>query len=224
MQRFAPEEETVNYSSAVAAFCLDVMVQQKDLMSARERIKMDRETGKTLEEQLQSMKKLTAGNLFKTGNVHVGKTVFQARKQNVEAAARVHRQKYEKKRQEHEAMVIAAEELLATGVDPNNPKTIKETKILLAPFRRTGDKALPKHKKEIIELYFSLRNRLPLVFDDQELVDESGVLDNGEVDIDNTEEEEEEHYEDNLFDNQRDALDAMLTLGYDAPNYETAAI
>ena len=75
-------------------------------------------------------------------------------------------------------------------------------------------------------MYFSLRNRLPLVFDDfnQELVDESGVLDNGEVDIDNNEEEEEEQYEDNLFENQRDALDAMLTLGYDAPNYETAAI
>ena len=47
---------------------------------------------------------------------------------------------------------------------------------------------------------------------------------NREINFDNTEEEEEEHYEDNLFDNQRDALDAMLTLGYDAPNYETAAI
>ena len=180
MQRFTPEEETLNYSSGVAAFFLDVMVQQEDLMSACERIKMDRETGKTLEEQLQAMKKLTAGNLFKTGNVRVGKTVFQARKQNAEAA-RVDRQKYEKKRQEQEAMVIAAEELLATGVDPNNPKTIKNTKILLAPFKRKGKKALWKHKKDLIALWFTLRNRPPLVFDDfnQELVDESGILDNG---------------------------------------------
>ena len=50
------------------------------------------------------------------------------------------------------------------------------------------------NKKDLLALYFSLHNRLPLVFDDfnQELVDESGVLDNGELDIDNNEEEEED--------------------------------
>ena len=126
--------------------------------------------------------------------MRVGKTVFQARKQNVEAAAREDRQRYEKKRQEHKAMVTAAEELLATGVDPNNPKTIKHLKILLAPFKRKGNKALPKHKNDIFALWYTLRHRPPLVFNDfnQELdVYESGVLENG-VDIDTNEEEEQE--------------------------------
>ena len=121
----------MNYSSGVATFCLDVMVQQEDLTSARKRIKMDRETWKTLEERLQATKKLTAINLFKIGNVRVRKTVFQAWKQNVEAAAREDQQRYKKKRQEHNAMVTAAKEILATSVDPNNPKTIKHIKILV---------------------------------------------------------------------------------------------
>ena len=43
------EREIFNFSSGMATFCIDEIVQNQDLMSARERIKSDREKGKILE-------------------------------------------------------------------------------------------------------------------------------------------------------------------------------
>ena len=72
--------------SGISAWCLDNIVRQEDLMSAHKRIKNDAGKEKTLEEQLQEMKNIAGGKLFKMGNICVGKTVFQVRKENSEKA------------------------------------------------------------------------------------------------------------------------------------------
>ena len=48
--------ETLNFSKGTAAWCLEAIVTNNDLMEARGRIKKNREEGKLLTEQMQELK------------------------------------------------------------------------------------------------------------------------------------------------------------------------
>ena len=72
---------TANFNSGVAAWCLDTIVKDHDVNTARGRIWMDREDGKTLKEKLVESKQITAGRLFKADSCRIGQIIFDIHKQ-----------------------------------------------------------------------------------------------------------------------------------------------
>ena len=44
-------------------------------------------------------------------------------------------------------------------MNPDNPKTIKQIKILIAPYKQKEDGALPVHKSPLLQYYHSIRRR-----------------------------------------------------------------
>ena len=78
---------SLNFDTGTSAFCLDAIVKQQQLQTARERIKSEKATGDTMATRLQSAKRVTAGICFNSGTAKFGKDVFQICKDNEEKKA-----------------------------------------------------------------------------------------------------------------------------------------
>ena len=94
-------------------------------MTARERIKGDRDAGKSYKDELKEMKHITGGKLFKVGQVRIGKSIFQVHQENHKREQEDARKKRTKENQEYSACVAAASDLLASGVNPETKITLK---------------------------------------------------------------------------------------------------
>ena len=81
---------TPNFTTGVAAWCLDTIVKDQDLYAARGRIKKNREEGKLLKEKLIESKKITVGCLFKADSCRIGKTIFDLHKDFVKWVYSLH--------------------------------------------------------------------------------------------------------------------------------------
>ena len=79
------EKKIVNFSGGTAAFCLDKMVSQHDLMATREHNAENQDERLTMAEKLKKMKSITAGQLFKAMGCHIGKDIFNIHKENIDA-------------------------------------------------------------------------------------------------------------------------------------------
>ena len=66
----------LNLTTGTAAFCIDSIVQHSDLMESRERIKNRRENGKTIQELIQEISRISAGNVFLAGTCRLGQDVM----------------------------------------------------------------------------------------------------------------------------------------------------
>ena len=174
----------LNFSSTTTAFCVDALVQTEDLMKSRERIKDEQAKGKELREQLQSVKKLTAGKLFKAGTTRLGSTLLQVHEENLLKQGIKDAERLKKEAEKYEEMVIKAKEIMDRNV-PFDKLKVSEMKIVLAPLKRQGDK-WPTKRKDLIELYPKVKDRPPKVF---EKVNVDGLIDtdtgNNENIIDN---------------------------------------
>ena len=158
-QNYSPEQVDLNISEGTGAWCLDTMVRHKDLMTARERIKGDRDAGKSYEDELREMKRITGGKLFKAGQVRIGKSIFKIHQENRTKEEEDARKKRTKKNQEYSACVAAASTLLASGVNHETKITRKQLKILIAPYKRKEDPAVPSRKADLLEYYLAIRHR-----------------------------------------------------------------
>ena len=156
------KREYLNYSSGTAAFCLDRIVQNHDLMEARERIKKERTDGKNIEEMIQKQKgRFTAGKAFSAGLVRIGKTVFDRVTKHTEDAQKEADKKRKAVQLAMAAMISKSNEVKALGKSPDN-WTIAQIKTVLAPLKRKGDKALPTKKNELLTRLREWESRDPL--------------------------------------------------------------
>ena len=77
LERTGTPVPTLNFSLGNAAFCLDAIVRNKDLMESRGRIRKERKLGCSISEMIKEQKgAFSAGIAFNTGICEIGKTVF----------------------------------------------------------------------------------------------------------------------------------------------------
>ena len=150
----------LNYSQATASFCIDALVQNEDLMKSRERIKEEQSKGKEVRENLEAVKKLTAGKLFKAGTTRLGATVLEMHEKNLMLEASKRKEKDMVQKRKQNALRVEAQKI----IDDNKPfdftkLKVKEMKIVLAPLKRPGEK-WPIKRKELIDLYAAVKDRL----------------------------------------------------------------
>ena len=224
-QEFSPQQVEVNMVGGTAAWCLKTLVRQDDLMTARERIKADRGQGTTYEEELRAMKRITGGKLFKVGQVRIGKTIFQIHKDNDQEKKCIAQVKSAKENMDYAACVAAATDLIASGVNPDNPRTIKQLKILIAPYKRKEDSALPIHKSQLLEYYHTicLRPSKDVLLPHAHTNDDPNDDPNDDIELTGDEEVEAfEGYDSNTEAN--DLATAMLSLAeYSTENIEAVS-
>ena len=72
----------LNFSNGMSNYCLKAYVSNEQLQQAREEIRKDMDSGKSLKEQVKESTRLSAGILFKAGSSRLGKTVFDVYKEN----------------------------------------------------------------------------------------------------------------------------------------------
>ena len=129
----------LNYASSTSAFCVDALVQNEDLMKSRERIRDEKNKGKDVREQLKSVKKLTAGKLFKVGTTRLGKSLLDIHRENSKKEFHKERDRLVKEEAKYDESVIKAREILDKDV-PFEKLKVKELHQVWAPLKRKGDK------------------------------------------------------------------------------------
>ena len=134
----------------MVSLCLDSIVRHGDLMNARERIKRERNEGKTITERMKEQKgAVTAGNLFNSGAYRVGKDVFYLVNANAEKNRIAAKEKGDAARLVLLEKVEKADKIRALNL-PNSQLNISQLKILVAALKRDGDKAIPAKKADLL--------------------------------------------------------------------------
>ena len=115
----------LNYSSSTSAFCVDLLVQNEDLMKSRERIKEGKNKGQDVSEQLKLVKKLTTGKLFKIGTTILGKTLLDIHHENIFKESIRKREKLIKEKKKYDEAVIKANNFFDKNI-PFDKLKVKE--------------------------------------------------------------------------------------------------
>jgi len=170
------EKKVVNFSQVAAAFCLDKIVQQSDLMAMQERIKSNHQEGLTYKERLQQIKAFTAGQVFRAKGCRVGKDIrdiYLDRSADEKCEGNIKhwqgQETYSKIQEEVKALLLSNVELANM--------TVKQLLILLCPLKRKENGATPILKKMMLEKYGQWKDLLRLIFEDLtdgKMVEEEG--------------------------------------------------
>ena len=157
-------QPSLNFDTGTSAFCLDAILKQQQLQTARERIKSEKDTGDTMATRLRSAKRVTAGICFNSGTARLGIDVFQICKDNEEKKANEMREKQKDEEREYLRLDKMAKEILSSGKDIKK-LTNKELYTIIKSLRRKDDKGpLPTKKADMIELFEKWKERPPPVY------------------------------------------------------------
>ena len=151
------------FSDGKAASVLDKIVQHSDIMSSRERIKKEHETGKSFVEKMRSSKKISAGNIFKCGRSRIGKDVFSLYLERMEATKEAKKQAIEKEKEQWKKYKQIADEIMDKKKSPSE-WTTTDLMNILRPLKAKGEK-IPTSKKERYETYLQQKERPPPRFE-----------------------------------------------------------
>ena len=78
----------LNFSSGMSGFCLQSILGHNMLQNVRSRLNETVEKGKILKDHIKKSKSLSAGIIFKAGELRLGQTVFDIHKQNLQEKER----------------------------------------------------------------------------------------------------------------------------------------
>ena len=141
----------LNFSHGTATFCIDKLFHHTDLIQARERIRNERQEGKSVVDQVKEQKgAVSAGKVYDTGVVRIGKTIFDIVTDNTTDNKRIAKEKGDISRLACNVKVKSALEIKVLGKSPDK-LTISQLKILLAPLKRKEDVAMPTNKSVLLE-------------------------------------------------------------------------
>ena len=177
---------SLNFSSGESAFRLHSTISQEELQQAREKIRVDMQKGKDLKATLKQSKKLSAGVVFKSGSLRLGKTVFDIHKENMDEKVKNARDKMRKEEQMYKINVQNAKEVFEKNIPIEN-MTIKQLTVICKQYKRKEDGKMPNKKDELIKKYKEWSGRPAPIFDNAD-VDLTSIVDAGnddEIDIDN---------------------------------------
>ena len=155
---------SLNFSKGTSSFCIGAILNQEQLMEAREKMNKEQTEGKTLVENLKSAKRITAGICYKSGTNSLGKDVFEVCKESIQKKREETIAKMKKEEEAYLKLKQEADDLLASSDKPIDKLKNSELLILLKPFKRKGDPRIPNQKKEMLEYYELWKNRPPLTW------------------------------------------------------------
>ena len=202
-----PVTATPNFTTGVAAWCLDSIVKDHDLNAARVRIKKNLQDGKSLKEKLIESKRITAGRLFKAGSCRIGKTIFDLHKEKRFKEEQERTQALQTTKETYRKAKEAAAAVIATQPDPSK-WSIAQLKVMLKPLKKKEDGAMPTLKAKMLEKYLLWMQRDPPSFDDAAVVLAAAAA-KGTVAVEAAGEEEDQ---DDELTTEEEAVEAMLSL------------
>ena len=154
-----------NLQSGMAAYCLDAIVQNQDLMNARERIRRNRDEGESVSDKLKAIKKMTAARMFLLGKTKLGEDI----RDSVQANYNKHIQTAATKAVEAAAAYrVTVANYNSVFAKNSNPKTwnVDALKKVLKALKTKDDTAMPKHKVALYNRYLEWQGRRPQPVED----------------------------------------------------------
>ena len=181
-----PTPDDLNFQSGMSNFCLKAYLSNEQLQQARESIRSDMNTGKSVKQQLKESTRLSAGIIFKAGSSRLGKTVFDVHKENVEEKQRVLVEKIKKEERIYNENVKRAEEVFRRKQTLES-MMIRELTLICKPLKRNDDGKMPNKKESLILKYKEWSGRPAPSFDVSHTVVSERVCDDRYVIRDDTE-------------------------------------
>ena len=154
----------LNFSSGMSGFCLQSILSQEMLQNARSRINENIDKGKILKDHIQKSKSLSAGIIFKAGELRLGKTVFDIHKDNLREKKKKMNEKMKKNEKLYNENVAKAKEVFETNKTLEQ-MTIKELTTICKPLKRKEDGKMPNKKNELIAKFHEWNGRPKPNFD-----------------------------------------------------------
>ena len=161
----------LNFSYGMSNYCLKAFVSNEQLQQAREEIRKDMDTGKSIKEKLRESTQLSAGILFKAGSSRIGKTVFDVYRENLEEKNKQIIKKIKNDEKNYYEQVRQAEEVF-NKKKTIETMTIKELTIICKPLNRKEDGKMPIKKDQLILKYKEWSGRPTPSFNVDHLMDD----------------------------------------------------
>ena len=79
-------EIDLKFGTGVARSMIESIVAHSGIRSARDRIAKNREHGRTFKEQIQNVKQVTGGAIFRNGSSRLVQTILEVRRERKKAA------------------------------------------------------------------------------------------------------------------------------------------
>jgi len=142
----------------MSKYCLKAFISNEQLQQAREEIRNDMDSGKSIKEQLKESTRLSAGILFKAGSSRIGKTVFDVYRENLEEKNKNLIAKIKNDEKMYCEQVKKAEEVFEKKKTIES-MTIKELTLICKPLKRKEDGKMPNKKDQLIQKYLEWSGR-----------------------------------------------------------------
>ena len=165
----------LNFSSGMSGFCLQSILSQQMLQNARSKLNETIDKGKILKDHIKKTKALSAGIIFKAGEVRLGQTVFDVHKHNLKEKKKKLNEKTKKDEKIYLENVAKAKAVFETDKLLED-MTIKELTTICKPLKRKEDGKMPNKKKELIEKFHEWNGRPAPIFEVDEF-DEASIDD-----------------------------------------------
>ena len=191
-----------NLQSGMAAYCLDAIVQNQDLMNARERIRSNRDEGESVSEKLKSIKKMKAARMFLLGKTKLGEDIRDSVQANYDKHVHTAATKAVEAAAAYRITVANYDSVFA---EESNPKSwnVDQLKKVLKALKQKDDTAMPKHKVGLYTRYLEWQGRRPLPVED--VGEEAAPLEDGSSAL-------AEEAEDDINEETEDCIAAMILL------------
>ena len=168
----------LNFSEGMSSYCLKAFISNEQLQQAREELRKDMDSGKSIKQQLKESTRLSAGILFKAGSSRLGKTVFDVHRENLEEKNKDLIEKIKKDEKNYYEQVRKAEEVFEKKKTIES-MTIKELTIICKPLKRKEDGKMPNKKDQLIQKFKEWSGRPTPSFSIDHLQDDiDGEIDN----------------------------------------------
>ena len=149
------ENKELNFGNGVSKYCLESLVSSQQLQTARENVKKQVQEGKSLQERLESLKKISAGKIFKAGTNQIGQTIFDLKRDN-DAKAKSEAEKAKRDRKEEFCRKVLA---ILPIIEKNREQeyinwTNADLKLMVRFLKqKPDDEKLPKENKALMCQY-----------------------------------------------------------------------
>ena len=147
-----------NLKGGMAAWCLDAIVRNDDLMASRERIRRDNVEGQSVSEKLKQIRGMTAAKMFLLGETRLGEGVLQNVETSYNSKLAKQREDAQKKAETYQITLRDAEAVHALKLDPS-AWNITQLKAVLKPLKTKEDTAMPTKKAKLLERWLLWRGR-----------------------------------------------------------------
>ena len=114
-----PTCEDLNFSTGMSQYCLKAYLSNEQLQQAREEIRQDMITGKSVKQVLKESTRLSSGIVFKAGTSRLGKTVFDVYRENIIEKNQKEIEKIKKDENTYNEQVKKAREVLEKNLPLN---------------------------------------------------------------------------------------------------------